>query len=129
MLVQWEEFRRHMDDGESRVRLGDWKGARRLSRTPRLDPRRPSCHDAAGPVSAALDPVLPGFTIVGDDFDSKTGLPKEVKVLGLDIPMVLIPPGEFDLGTDRLAASQPVHTVVVEAFYLGKFELTRPSGP
>ena len=72
-----------------------------------------------------LEPAVPGFTIVGTAFDAGTGLPKDVKVVELDLPMVLVPPGEFDLGTEDLAASQPVHTVAVGPFYLGKFEVTQ----
>ena len=39
--------------------------------------------------------------------------------------MVLIPSGEFDLGDDRFADSRPVHTVEVDAFYLGVYEVTQ----
>jgi len=125
-LVQWEKFRRHLDDGESRVRLGDWKGARKAFQDALalIPGDRPATMRLAL-CTRRLDPAIPGFTIVGDEFDSQTGLPKEVKVIGLDIPMVLIPPGEFDLGADRLASSRPVHTVAIESFYLGKFELTQ----
>jgi hypothetical protein len=38
---------------------------------------------------------------------------------------VLVPAGSFDLGSDRHADAKPVHTVVVEPFYLAKFELTQ----
>jgi formylglycine-generating enzyme required for sulfatase activity len=126
VLARWQTFRRHMDDGERRVRLDDWKGARKAFQDALA--LIPGDHQVTMRLAACqrrLDPVFPGFTIVGDAFDSQTGLPKEVKVVGLDIPMVLIPPGEFDLGSDRLANSRPVHTVAVAAFYLGKFELTQ----
>jgi len=46
-------------------------------------------------------------------------------VAGLDLPMVLVPPGEFDMGADHLPDARPVHTVAVEAFYLGKWEETQ----
>ena len=39
--------------------------------------------------------------------------------------MVLAPAGECDMGSDDIAGAQPVNTVRVEAFYLGKFELTQ----
>ncbi len=67
----------------------------------------------------ARDPVLPGFTATGAARDPATGLAREVLVAGLDLPMVLVPAGEFDMGSD------PVHTVPVRAFYLGKFEVTQ----
>ena len=68
---------------------------------------------------------MPGFEVVGDEFDPVTGLAREVRVRGLDIPMVLAPPGEFDMGADDFKESQPVHTVAVEPFYLGKHEITQ----
>jgi formylglycine-generating enzyme required for sulfatase activity len=39
--------------------------------------------------------------------------------------MVLVPGGDADIGSERLAIARPVHTVHVEAFYLGKYEVTR----
>ena len=39
--------------------------------------------------------------------------------------MVLNPPGEFDMGSDAWSHSRPVHTVRVNAFYLGKYEVTQ----
>ncbi len=44
-----------------------------------------------------------------------------------DDDMVLIPAGEFEMGSDAAdaaAAQQPVHTVYVDAFYMDKYEVT-----
>ncbi len=41
--------------------------------------------------------------------------------------MVLIPAGEFEMGSDDAEAyadEQPVHTVYVDAFYMDKYEVT-----
>ncbi len=124
--LRWEAFRQHMDEGEGRVRRRDWNGARKSFQDALA--LRPGDRDATSRLTLCkrrLDPVFPGFTVVGDAFDSTTGLPREVKVTGLDIPMVLIPAGEFDLGDDHLAGSRPVHTVAVAACYLGKCEVTQ----
>jgi len=126
LRARWEKFRRHMDEGERQIQRGDWKSAqasfqaalevipgdRRATQRLRVCKRR-------------LNLSLPGFRIVGNEIDPQTGLPKQVVVVGLEIPMVLVPPGEFDLGADHLADAQPVHTVPIEAFYLGQFELTQ----
>jgi formylglycine-generating enzyme required for sulfatase activity len=72
-----------------------------------------------------LKPGLPGFEIVSKDWDTRTGLPVEVRIAGLDIALVLAPGGEMDIGSDRFAGARPVHTVRVEPFYLGKFEVTQ----
>jgi sulfatase-modifying factor enzyme 1 len=72
----------------------------------------PSHQPAPKPATVvARNAVQPGFTATGRD--------REVLVTGLDIPMVLVPAGEFDMGSDL------VHTVRVPAFYLGKFEVTQ----
>jgi len=49
-------------------------------------------------------------------------LPREIRAGGIEL--VLIPGGEFDMGSDRFPVAQPVHTIRVRPFYLGKFEVT-----
>jgi len=39
--------------------------------------------------------------------------------------MILVPGGEFEMGSERFAGSKPVHTVRTGPFYLGEFELTQ----
>ncbi|MFO0889502.1 MAG: SUMF1/EgtB/PvdO family nonheme iron enzyme [Isosphaeraceae bacterium] len=126
LLRSWERFRQHADRGEERLRHGDLQGARGAF----LDALalRPGDRHAKARLELCnrrLNPDLPGFTAEGSKFDPATGLPREVTVRGLDIPMTLISAGEFDMGTDRLADARPVHTVAIEAFYLGKYEVTQ----
>lgn len=39
-------------------------------------------------------------------------------------PMVLIPAGEFTMGSNEVEDEQPIHQVHVDAFYMDKFEVT-----
>jgi formylglycine-generating enzyme required for sulfatase activity len=126
MLARWEKFRGRMDEGERQVRLGQWKAASHAYQEALA--LIPGNHRASMRLTFCkrrLDPAVPGFTNVGNSFDPQIGLAREVEVAGLDIPMVLIQPGEFDIGADRPLSSRPIHTVPVEAFYLGRFELTQ----
>jgi formylglycine-generating enzyme required for sulfatase activity len=55
---------------------------------------------------------------------SKTiDLPKEI--IGKDdVPMVLIPAGEFRMGSNSFGSEEPVHTVYLDAFYMDVYEVT-----
>jgi formylglycine-generating enzyme required for sulfatase activity len=45
---------------------------------------------------------------------------------GVKMAMVLIPPGEFMMGSNKDGRAQPVHRVnISKAFYLGKYEMTQ----
>lgn len=66
-----------------------------------------------------------GFEIVDSERDPATGLPRLVRVQTLPIEMALVPGGDGDIGSDRFAASKPVHTVRVEPFYLARLEVTQ----
>lgn len=126
LLDRWEKFRHQMDEGDRLVQLRKWEAARGAFRAA-LD-LIPGNHRAAARLAMCerrLEPELPGFEIVGADFDAATGLPREVNVPELGIAMVLVPAGEFDMGDDSISDARPVHTVAVEPFYLGKFELTQ----
>jgi iron(II)-dependent oxidoreductase len=51
--------------------------------------------------------------------------PSETSIIGKDgAPMILIPAGEFQMGSDIYANEQPVHTVYLDAFYMDKYEVT-----
>lgn len=67
----------------------------------------------------------PGFEIGAPAERGESGLPKRAKVRGYPIEMVLIPGGDVNIGSKRFAASQPVHTVAVESFYLARTEVTQ----
>ena len=100
-----------------------------------VDPRKPALAqvESAGPKPGAripppkkfLDPLLPGFELSGESIEPTTGLARSVRVGGLGIEMLLAPGGETDIGSERFPRARPVHTVRVEAFYLGKYEITR----
>src|SRR5207249_5516504 len=120
LLVRWDRFRKFMETGERQVQLGRWKAAQTQFESALKE--IPGNHRAASRLAMCkrrLNPVLLGFKIIGNEFDLQTGLPKEVTVAGQDIPMVLVPPGQCDLGAEHLVDARPVHTVEVEAFYLG----------
>jgi len=54
---------------------------------------------------------------------SRKELPKEIK--GKDgAEMMLIPAGEFDMGSNDYDDAKPVHTVYLDAFYMDKYEVT-----
>ncbi|MFA4880974.1 MAG: formylglycine-generating enzyme family protein [Candidatus Doudnabacteria bacterium] len=58
-----------------------------------------------------------------DSTQVKMELPKEI--IGSDgAPMVLIPAGEFQMGSDENESEKPVHTVYLDAFYMDKYEVT-----
>ena len=41
-----------------------------------------------------------------------------------DGPMVRIPKGKFQMGSNFISSEQPIHTVYVDAFYMDKYEVT-----
>ena len=68
----------------------------------------PGNHDAQRGLNMCirrLKPELPGFIIAGNDFDSPTGLPRRVRIVDLDASMLLVSPGNFDIGSDELPDS------------------------
>ncbi|MFO0950139.1 MAG: SUMF1/EgtB/PvdO family nonheme iron enzyme [Isosphaeraceae bacterium] len=125
-LRRWQAFRRHVDEGEKQMRRNDWNAAKRaFQEALTLRPGDRETGERLTLCLRRLNPAVPGFTVVGESYDPRTGLPKEVSVAGLDLSMVLIPAGEFDMGSDRLPDAKPVHTVALGAFYLGKQEVTQ----
>jgi formylglycine-generating enzyme required for sulfatase activity len=122
----WERFGKQMAEGERRVERREWKTARAAFRAAlELIPDHSRARSRLEMCSRRLRPDLPGFRIVGEQFDQQTGLPRDVDVIGLGSRMLLVPPGEFDMGADALPDSRPVHTVRVDAFYLGRSEVTQ----
>ena len=121
-----EAFDRYMAEGDRLVKEGSFPSARdafqhaleQIPSDPRPAAKLLMCE-------RRMNPRLPGFDILGNEFDPESGLPRQVKVSGTDIAMLLVPAGEFDMGSDRWKDSTPVNTVQVDAFYLAKFELTQ----
>ena len=67
----------------------------------------------------------PGFTDAGAGRDRGTGLPRQIA--GPDgAPMVLVPEGEFLMGSDDGRPDErPARKVSLPSFYIDKFEVTR----
>lgn len=70
---------------------------------------------AAMPVESARRSARP---------NAAEGLPREMKVQGTDVTMILIRGGDTELGSDSVADARPVHTVRVRPFYLSAREVT-----
>lgn len=52
-----------------------------------------------------------------------TSIPAEITD-AMGVEMVLVPAGEFTMGSDLLSNESPVHTVYLDTFYIDKFEVT-----
>ncbi len=71
-----------------------------------------------------LHPGIPGFE-AGTAVDAITGFPKELTLPQLEIHLLLIGAGDFDMGSESRPDTKPVHTVHIDAFYLSPTELTQ----
>jgi formylglycine-generating enzyme required for sulfatase activity len=123
---RWQKYARLMDEADQFVKAAEWAKARVVLRSA-LE-RKPGDPRAAARLRMCerrLHPSLPGFETVDKEFDTETGLPRRVRVAGLGITMMLVPGGEFEMGSDRFAASRPVHTVRVDPYYLAEHETTQ----
>jgi formylglycine-generating enzyme required for sulfatase activity len=126
LTLKWQAADRHVEEGERLFKAEQWEKARSEFQAALRD--QPDNRIAAERLKVCerrLKPGLPGFETVSKAWDTHTGLPVEVRVAGLGIALVLVPGGEMDIGSDRFAGARPVHTVRVEPFYLGKFEVTQ----
>ncbi len=126
ILQRWDGFKAHMARGRQHVENQQWTSAHAAFQSAlKLIPDDRRARMQWNMCRRRIDPAMPGFRIVGDKVESATGLPRDVEVVGFDIKMGMVPPGEFDIGSNALADSQPVHTVRVEPFYLGRSEVTQ----
>lgn len=117
------DFQQAMADGERLAGQSNWTQARaRFDAAMKLYPNHPRAASRLAYVHRRIDPRIPGFEILGNEFDPASGLPLRVRVAGLPVEMVLIPAGDADLGDER---ARPAHTVPVDAFYLARTELTQ----
>jgi len=120
------EYARFLEQGEKLAQAGQWDQARTAFQSALR--QKPDDGPAGARLKACehrLKPGLAGFEITEPQFDPGTGLARTVRVAGFGIPMVLVPGGEFEMGSERYRASQPVHTVRVPPLYLGEFEITQ----
>jgi formylglycine-generating enzyme required for sulfatase activity len=121
-----QEYSRLMEQGEKLVNAEQWDKARAAFQAAlEQKPGDSQARDRAKLCERRLKPDLPGFEIAEKRFDPGTGLPRKVRVAGLAIPMVLVPGGGFEMGSERYAGSKPVHTVRIRPLYLGEFEITQ----
>ena len=126
LLTRWKHFESQMTEAGQHVSQNDFQAAHDLYRKAlELIPGNHGAQRGLDMCIRRLNPSLPGFVVVGEGFDSATGLPHQVRIAELDTSMLLVPPGEFDLGSDELDESGPVHTIAIGAFYLGQYELTQ----
>ena len=126
LLQRWAGFKDEMDRGTRCVEHQRWKSAQAAFEAAlALIPGDHFARTQLMMCRRRLDPALPGFQITDKLFDSDTGLPQSVTVDTVGIPMRLVPPGQFDMGSDGWDDSRPVHSVHVDAFFLGTFEVTQ----
>jgi len=126
LTTQQDAYKARLAEGEQLAQAQRWDAARDAFRAALQE------NPAGGRAQAALlmcerrlKPGIPGFKIVGDQFDAASGLPKEIVLDGLGLGLVLVPAGSFDLGSEQHPDTKPVHTVTLAPFYLGKFEMTQ----
>jgi formylglycine-generating enzyme required for sulfatase activity len=123
---KWQSAARHVAEGERLAALGQWEKARAEFKAALAEqPENRIAADRVKLCDRRLATAFPGFEPAGKDRDAATGLPREVRIAGLGIAMVLVPGGDADIGSDRFAAAKPVHTVSVAPFYLAKYEVTQ----
>ena len=121
-----QAYQGHLAEGERLGQLAQWEPARRAFAAALQDnPAGDRARAALTMIARRLKPGLNGFTIVGDQFDAASGLPREIILDGLGLDLVLVPAGSFDLGSDQHPDTKPIHTVDIAPFYLAKFEMTQ----
>lgn len=125
-LERWQQYGNHIALARQHVERELWKSAEAAFQTAmKLIPGDRVAAMGLEKCRRRMDPTLVGFEVITETWDAITGLPQDVKVAGLDIPMRLAPPGTFDMGSDTWHDSRPVHTVRVDAFFLGRHEITQ----
>ena len=66
----------------------------------------------------------PGRTTTRRNTDTTTTTLPKTSTPSVPLGMVLIPAGEFQMGSGENDDEQPVHTVYIDAFYMDKYEVT-----
>ena len=126
LASEQESYRTLLAKGEQLAQAQKWAEARDAFRDAlRSNPTSARAAAALLVCERRLKPEIPGFAIVGDQFDPESGLPREIVMDAIGLRMVLVPAGSFEMGSEQRPNAAPVHTVDVAAFYLGKYELTQ----
>ena len=121
-----QAYQGHLAEGERLVQQAQWASAGTAFAAARKDyPASERAQAAQTMIARRLKPGISGFKTVGDQFDPKSGLPKEIVLEKFGIDLVLVPAGSVDLGSERRPDAQPVHTVNIAPFYLAKCEMTQ----
>jgi len=123
---QWQRYSRHMEAGEQAMKAQQWQKAKAAFEAAlKESPGDRRARQQILVCDRRVSGDLPGFEKAGAAVDARTGLPREVRVDGVGMQMVLVPGGDVEIGSERFADAKPVHTVTVEPFYLAKFEMTQ----
>ncbi len=81
-------------------------------------------HALVNPKTSAAAADVPVAAPVPRVPDPAANLARELRVPGLDLPMVLVRGGDVELGAAGVANTRPIHTVSLKPFYLGVNEVT-----
>ncbi|MFV2070320.1 MAG: hypothetical protein ACC645_25415, partial [Pirellulales bacterium] len=89
---RWAQFQKKMATGDRHVHNAEWQAAQTAYLAAlKVFPEETRARARLAMCARRLNPNLPGFDVVGDLFDAQTGLPREVTVVELEIPMLLVP--------------------------------------
>lgn len=126
LVKRWQRCEQRFEMGEQHIKQREWEAARKDFREVlALIPGYRQANQRLTMCERRLNPHLTGFDAHGNGVDFATGLPNEVSIAALGTRMILVRPGEFDMGSDVSSQTQPIHTVPIDAFYLGKYEVTQ----
>jgi len=126
LSARWGRYDGFMKRGEQLVQAAEWRKAREAFLAALEEkPGDPEAAARSKMCERREKGVPAGFELLGNEYDPKTGLPVRVKVAALGIPMVLVPGGSFDMGSDEFLLATPVNTVAVAPFYLAQYEMTQ----
>lgn len=79
----------------------------------------------SGEIAKKQAKLPPGFIPITDKRDPVSGLPLTIRCERDGSEMVLVPAGEFTMGSNELAEDErPQHIVYLDAYYIDRYEIT-----